>query len=180
MRVHFYTILVVLPFLQMKTVHAQESILDAGVRIQKTVGLYWENGFSFQYSHKHLKPDQFYFGITYVTSRLGSAINSNAIKQDNYLVNASWYFKSKHKVRMLGRLNVGYFVADYEDDMFNELQNTSFIMSPELGVVWVTNSPIKVNLSMGYNLFTGNGQDGAGTLYPMYFQTTVSWNLLKR
>jgi hypothetical protein len=33
---------------------------------------------------------------------------------------------------------------------------------------------------LGYNLFTGNGQDGAGTLYPMFIQTTVSWNLLKR
>ena len=159
---------------------AQKPILDAGLRFQKTIGLYWENGISFQYSMNRFKRDRFYLGVSYVTSRLGSAINSNAISQDNYLFNISWYFGNRKKFRSLIRMNVGYFKADYEDPVFDVLDNSSLLLSPEFGFALRTNSPFKIMATVGYNLITGNGEEGAGTLYPMFVQTTLSWNLFQK
>lgn len=159
---------------------AQESVLDVGIRIQKTVNLYYENGFSVQYSDKRLKPDRLYFGFTYVTSRLGTALNSNAIPQDNFLFSGAWYFRPNHVLRPLVRLNSGFFVANYEEEVFNELPNSSFLLSPDIGVIFETTLPLKISLSLGYNLITGDGESGPGTLYPLYFQSTISWNLIKK
>jgi hypothetical protein len=180
MRTNTFFILSILFVFGITKASAQQSILDVGLRLQKTVGLYWENGVSIQYSNQHLKPDKLYFGFSYVTSRLGTAINSNAIKQDNFLVNASWYFRKDHTFRTVVRLNVGYFVADYEDDMFDVLPNSSVLFSPEIGALFETKSPLKVMITLGYNLITGNGEEGAGTLYPLFAQSTLSWTLFNR
>ncbi len=158
---------------------AQKPILDVGLRLQKTVNLYNENGLSVQYSHPTLCYDKLYFGLSYVTSRLGTAINSNAIKQDNYILSGTWMFRPQHVVRPFARLNTGYFHADYEYAIFDDLDNTSVLLSPEGGVCFETHLPIKISLSMGYNVITGNGVNGAGTLFPLYFQTTLSWNVFK-
>ena len=156
----------------------QESILDVGWRFQKTVNLYFESGVSIKYSHKNLSADKLYFGFDYVTSRLGSATNSNAIVQDQFLFSGSWYFRPKKTFRPLLRLNVGYFVASYKEEMFDVLPNSSFLLSPEIGASFETKLPLKFVINMGYNIITGNGITGPGTLYPLYFQTTVSWNIL--
>ncbi|MCU0358084.1 MAG: hypothetical protein MUE95_10945, partial [Cyclobacteriaceae bacterium] len=102
----------------------------------------------------------------YVTTRLGSAINSNAIIQDNYLFTTTWYFGKRSDFRTLARFNMGYFVADYEDPMFDALENTSFLLSPEFGFAWRSKSPLKIMATVGYNLISGNGEEGAGSLYP--------------
>jgi len=60
--------------------------VDLGIKFQKTQTLYWENGISAQLSFDNFKPRQFYVGADYITSRLGTAINSNALKQDNLTV----------------------------------------------------------------------------------------------
>jgi hypothetical protein len=163
-----------------QAVHAQKPVLDVGLRFQKTVNLYWENGFSVQYSPARVKHDQLYFGVSYISSRFGSAMNSNAIVQDNYLFTTSWYFSPRNKFRTLLRLNLGYFMADYEDPLFDVLENTSYLLSPEFGFLYRTNSPVSIMLTAGYNVFTGNGEEGAGTLYPVFVQTTLSWNLFRK
>jgi hypothetical protein len=179
-KIQYFVLLTVLFFGPNSLSFGQESVLDVGVRLQKTVNLYWENGVSVQYSNKSLKPDRLYFGFSYVTSRLGTAINSNAIKQDNFLFNTSWYFKPQHAFRPIVRLNLGYFVADYEEPIFDVLENTSFLLSPEIGAVFETKSPIKVMVTFGYNLITGDGTKGPGTVYPLYAQSTLSWTLFKK
>ena len=159
---------------------AQKPILDVGLRLQKTINLYNENGLSVQYSHPTLCYDKLYFGLSYVTSRLGTAFNSNAIKQDNYILSGTWMFRPQHVVRPFARLNTGYFHADYEYAIFDDLDNNSMLLSPEGGVCFETHLPLKISLSMGYNVITGNGVNGAGTLFPLYLQTTLSWNLFKK
>lgn len=176
MRVLIHSIIFLLFFIP--NLRAQESILDAGFRVQKTANLYFENGFSFQYSDKRLLPDKLYFGFTYVSSRLGSAMNSNAIKQDNFLFSGAWYFRPEHTFRPVLRLNLGYFRADYEEAIFDVLPNTSFLLSPEFGASFETKWPLKFLVTFGYNLITGDGIDGPGTLYPLFIETTVSWNIL--
>ena len=56
----------------------------AGFRFQKTYNLYYENGFELGYTHEKLWSKRIQFGLSYVSSRLGSAIGDNAIKQDYY------------------------------------------------------------------------------------------------
>ena len=160
---------------------AQKPIMEVGLRVQKTVNLYWENGVSFQYSHSRVKHDQLYFGFSYVSSRFGSAFNSNAIKQDNFLLSTSWHFKRHKVIRPVTRLNLGYFYADYGSPLFDVLPNTSFLVSPEIGLAYKhKKTPLKVMLGIGYNLVTGDGTRGAGTVYPLFTQTTVSWNISKK
>ncbi len=155
------------------------SILDVGIRLQKAINLYAENGVTVQYTNPKLVRQRLYLGLSYVTSRLGTALNTNAIKQDNALLTASYFFRPKWLIRPVVKANVGYFKADYGDALFDELPHTSLLASPELGICYCPNFPLKVNASIGYNLLTGNGITGPGTLYPVFVQTSLTWNILK-
>ncbi|MBO0933014.1 hypothetical protein [Fibrella aquatilis] len=154
--------------------------LDVGIRLQKSIGLYAENGILIQYTSPKLARQRLYVGISYVTSRLGTALGTNAIRQDNYLVSAAWYAKPHWVIRPLARLNVGYFKADYSSEIFNELPRTSVLAQPEVGLCYCPRFPLKVGASVGYNLLTGNGLAGPGTLCPVFVQTSITWNVLKK
>lgn len=149
--------------------------IDVGLRFQKTVDLYYENGITAQYNYSK----RLVFGASYITSRLGSALGSNAIKQDNFIISGGYLFRPNKKIQPLIRLNTGYFVADYESPIFNSLKNSSLILSVDGGLSYSFKSPLKINASIGYNTITGDGEQGAGTVYPVYFQTSVLWNLKK-
>jgi hypothetical protein len=159
---------------------AQNSVLDVGARLQKTVNLYNENGVAVNYSNKNLLADRLYFGFSYVTSRLGTAYNSNAIKQDNYLVSAAWYFRRQSIIRPFIRLNTGYFSADYGSKIFDLLPRKSLLFSSDFGLSFETGTPIKITTSLGYNAITGNGGSGPGTLYPVFYQLTLFWSLFNQ
>jgi hypothetical protein len=156
--------------------YGQVHTFEAGLRFQKTVDLYYENGISGQY---HLTK-RITLGASYLSSRLGSAFGSNAIKQDNFLLSGSWMFRPKKPLKPFLRANLGYFTADYESDTFKSLTNTSAIASMDAGLAYSFKSPLRLNLSIGYNAITGDGAKGAGTLYPVFYQTSIFWNLAKR
>lgn len=161
------------------SVNAQSSVLDIGIRLQKDVGLYYENGISVSYSDKHQAPDRLYFGFNYFTSRLGTAFNSNAIKQDNFLLSSAWYFRHKHIIRPFVRGNAGYFSAAYPD-MFDVLPHGSLLLSADAGISIQTHTPLKIAASLGYNFIYGKGNNNSpGTLYPVFYQLSLSWNILK-
>lgn len=162
------------------SVQAQARILDVGIRLQQTINLYNENGFALAMSPAKRRHDKLYLGFSYVTSRLGSAINSNAIKQDNVLVSAAWLLRRNHYFRPFGRLNAGFFNASYGNKIFDNLPHSSALLSPEVGVCFETNLPLKISTSFGYNLITGDGTSGPGTLFPGYYQITFSWNVLQK
>ena len=148
---------------------------DVGLRFQKTVDLYYENGITAQYNYSK----RIIFGASYITSRLGSALGSNAIKQDNFMISGAYLFRPNKTLKPFIRLNTGYFTAYYESPIFNNLQNNSALLSLDGGLSYSFKSPLKLNASIGYNAITGDGEQGAGTLYPVYFQTSVLWNLKK-
>ncbi len=162
------------------TVCGQQPIFDVGIRLQQTVNLYNENGVALAYSPSNKRNDKLYFGFSYVTSRLGSAFNSNAIKQDNILVSAAWLLRKNHIIRPFGRLNTGFFHSNYGDKIFNDLPNSSLLFSPDLGISFETNKPLKFSTSFGYNLITGDGLSGPGTLFPAYYQLTTSWSVFQK
>lgn len=164
-----------------QTTSTQRSgILDVGVRFQKTVNLYTENGVTFQYTHAKLANQRLYVGASYVTSRLGTALGSNAIQQDNFLATVGYYFRPNWLIRPVVRANVGYFSAQYGSAIFDELPSTSLLASPELGLCYCPNFPLKINGSIGYNLLTSTGVSGPGTLYPVFVQTSITWNVLRK
>lgn len=148
---------------------------DAGLRFQKSAGLYFENGLTGQY---HLS-NRWVLGASYISSRLGSAIGSNAIRQDNLMLSGSYLFRPGKSLKPFVRANAGYFMADYEDELFGDLPQSSAIASADAGLVYSFKSPLKINLSLGYNAITGSGDQGAGTLYPIFYQTSVTWNFAK-
>ncbi len=159
---------------------SQEKDLDVGLRFQKSVNLYYENGITVQYSNDRLLSKRLYVGLSYVSSRLGTAMGSNAINQDNFLVSGTWMFRPQENLQPFVRLNTGYFIADYEDPAFDVLPNSSILLSPETGVGYKFTFPLKAAFSLGYNVITGDGIDGPGTLYPLYVQTSITWNIFAK
>ena len=160
------------------TGYAQQSTLDVGIRIQKSASFYFENGVSAVYSDQRVLPDRLFLGASFVSSRFGSALGSNAIKQDTFLLSAAWYLRQSKSIRPFGQINVGFFRADYEEEVFDVLPNTAFILTPEIGLRVKAALPLSVAVSAGYNLSSGNGESGPGTLYPVFVQLTTSWRIV--
>ena len=148
--------------------------LSTGAKFQKTTKMYWENGITVQYSFQNFAPKKFVLGFDYVTSRLGSAINSNAIKQDNYSLSLSWNFTKENPFSLYGRINLGYFYSDYEEEIFAELPNTSFFVAPEITLAYkFTNLPFLLQAGGGYKTdFKAEGYS-PGTFQPLYFHFDV-------
>ena len=153
--------------------------LKGGIRIQKAQKLYWENGFALDFASPKIADSRIHFGASYVTSRLGSAMGSNAIKQDNYLINAAYHFRHQKQFQPFARLNTGYFHADYEEDIFDVLPNSAFLFSIDAGLSYEFNIPLTASISAGYNLNSGSGTSGPGTLYPVFYQMSIFYTILK-
>jgi hypothetical protein len=153
--------------------------LKGGFRFQKTQKLYWENGFTFDFTSPKIADSRIHFGASYVTSRLGSAMGSNAIKQDNFLISAAYHFRHQKQFQPFARLNTGYFHADYEEDIFDVLPNSAFLFSIDAGLAYEFSIPLTVSLSAGYNLNSGSGTSGPGTLYPVFYQMSFFYTILK-
>lgn len=159
---------------------AYTQTFNAGIRIQKTNQMYWENGFSLQYSFQDFAPERLYIGFDYVTSRLGSAIGSNALKQDNYIVSGTWFFKEPKPFRFHVRLNVGYFYSDYEEAIFDDVPNTAFLLSPEIGVNYAFKElPISLSLGSGYYIDFAKGGYSPGTFQPLYYHFDIYYTIFK-
>ena len=151
--------------------------LRAGVIFQRSHYLYLENGVGVDFSHDNILQKQLHFKAAYVSSRFGSAIQTNAIKQDNILLGANWRFRSVKSLEIPVGINTGIFVADYEDPTFDELPNTAILMSVEGGLVYNFDFPVSAGLTAGYNFRNGNGVDVPGTLFPVFYRLSVYYRL---
>jgi hypothetical protein len=173
----YVIVLSIVSILSTSNAIAQTDIINVGIRMQKASGLYWENGFDFEYSNKNILSDNLFFGFSYISSRLGTAFNSNAIKQDNFIFSARYYIRKDKSFRPFSKFNLGYFHADYGSEIFDSLDNTSLTAALELGLSYAMISKLKLSSSFGYNFISGNGIEGPGTLYPIFLQSTISWKL---
>ena len=154
--------------------------LKIGIRMQKSQKLYWENGLVIDFTSPKIANNRIHLSFSYVTTRLGSAMGTNAIKQDNFLFNLGYYFRHQKRLQPFIRANMGYFHADYESDIFDDISNTAVLLSLDTGVSYEFNTPITINLSAGYNLNTGTGVSGPGTLYPVFYQLSIFYTLFKK
>lgn len=119
--------------------------LKGGIRIQKAQKLYWENGFSLDFAGPKVADSRIHFGLSYLTTRLGRAMGSNAIKQDNYLFSAGYHFRHQKDFQPFARLNSGYFHTDYEEDIFDALPNNAFLFSADAGLSYEFDIPLTVS-----------------------------------
>ena len=147
--------------------------LMGGFLFQKTHYLYNENGIGFDLSSKSILENRIHFKLAYLSSRFGTAINSNAIKQDNFILGADWHFRSDKNLQILAGLNTGFFIADYEDPTYEVIPNTAVLLSIETGLVYNFNFPISTSLTAGYNLKSGNGDNVPGNLFPLFYRLSV-------
>jgi len=144
-----------------------------GVRFQKTQSLYWENGIGADFTSDFLLHRKIHLKMGYASSRMGSAFDSNAIKQDNYLIGADWRFRSEKDLQIFAGVNTGFFHADMEEAQFNVLPHNSMLLSLETGLFYKFKFPLATSLSVGYNLITGDGVNGPGTLFPVFYQMSL-------
>lgn len=166
----------ILAFSACTSLYAQE--LNIGATFRKTHTMYWENGISAQYSFANFKPGQFYLGFDYLSSRLGSAFLSNALKQDSYLVSAAWHFRKNKTLGIVAKLNTGYFHVSLEEEIFNELPNAAFLISPETGLFYdFKNLPLAVNLGAGFQMDMAEEGESPGTLQPLFYHLTLYYQL---
>lgn len=147
--------------------------LGLGVRFQKTQSLYWENGIGADFTSDFLLQKKIHLKMSYATSRIGSAFNSNAIKQDNYLIGADWRFRSQKDFQIFAGLNTGFFHADMEEAQFDVLPHNSMLLSLETGLFYKFKFPVATSLAVGYNLITGDGVKGPGTLSPVFYHLSL-------
>jgi hypothetical protein len=106
-------------------------------------------------------------------------MGSTAIKQDNYFFSAGYHFLHQKQFQPFTRLNAGYFHADYEAAIFDVLPNNAFLFSIDAGLSYEFRIPLTVSLSAGYNLNSGSGTSGPGTLYPFYYQMSIFYTIFK-
>lgn len=172
------TVFVILGFFISFHISAQK--LNLGVKFQKTHTLYWENGITAQYSFENLRPDQFFIGLEILSSRLGSAINSNALKQDSYIGSLSYYLRNKKDFQIKTKMNIGFFNVQLRDERFKELPKSDLLLSPEIGVRYnLKNEAIVVDLGAGFNVGLKGGGESPGTLQPLFYNFTVYYAFYK-
>ncbi len=153
--------------------HRADHEFGGGIKFQKAIHLYWENGFTFDYTNNYLWQKRVRIGLSYYTSRLGTAYHSNAIKQDNYLFSVALNFRNSSIIQPIVKLNSGFFYSDMEYEMFKILPHKSPLFSLEGGIAFKLKYPVKLFNSFGYNFITGDGISGPGTLYPFYYQISL-------
>lgn len=153
--------------------------LGIGLVSQQTLKLYSENGVGMDFAGDFLLNRHLHVKLSYVTSRLGSALGSNAIKQDSYLLGMDWRFRTKKAFQLFAGISTGYFMADYEEAIFNSLPSKSVMIAPEFGLVYKFQIPLSVGLTGGYNVINGNGINVPGTLFPIYGRLSVLYDLGK-
>lgn len=153
--------------------------LGVGIRLQKTQKLYWENGLGCDFTSDFLMKKKVHLKLSYASSRLGTALKSNALKQDNYLIGADWRFRSSKNFQIFTGINTGFFHVNTEYEIFDMLPNNSMLLSVETGIFYKFKFPLAVNLSIGYNIISGDGINSPGTLFPVFYQMSLFYLIKK-
>jgi len=168
--------LIVLSFLLFPDINAQDEKsydLAVGIRVQKTEQLYWENGIAADFTSDFLLQKRIHLKLNFITSRIGSAFNTNAVPQESYVIGADWRFRSTKNFQIMAGFNTGFFHAEIERYQFVDLPKNSMLFSLETGLFYKFKIPMAASLSLGYNVFNGNGVNRPGTLFPLYYQASV-------
>ena len=75
------------------------------------------------------------------------------------------------------QVNVGYLKAQYNQEIFSELEDESLLTSINIGVTGTVKDMLVLKGSLGYNIIGGNGQSGLATIYPLIFHLSAQYKL---
>lgn len=151
--------------------------LSVGIVSQKTQKLYWENGVGVDYTSDLLLGKKIHLKAAFVTSRLGTVLGTNAIKQESFTVGADWRFFSEKPLQLFAGLNAGYFMAHYDDPQFDVIPSKSPLVQFESGLAYRFTFPLTLSASFGYNFINSNGEQGPGTLFPVFYQLKAYYRI---
>jgi hypothetical protein len=151
---------------------AQDFRCDAGLRFQKTWELYWENGVEGSCSKQNILGGHPFLSASAVSSRLGSALGSNALRQEEYLLGLGWKFRTEKRIQPYIALQTGWFWLDVEEPMFEVLPHSSVLATFSFGSEIPVYGPFLTRIGMDYHLITGDGLQGPGSLYPLFMHTS--------
>ncbi|MCF8453839.1 MAG: hypothetical protein K9G42_11580 [Pedobacter sp.] len=151
--------------------------LRIGLMLQKTEALYWENGIAVNYANSSVFDKQLHFKAAILSSSLGSALGTNAINQHSISLGADWHFLHNKKLQIPVGFNLGYFIADYENTIFDVLPSSSALFSLEAGLSYSFDFPVTLSLSAGYNFRNGDGAEIPGTIFPVFYRIGIFYNL---
>lgn len=171
-------LILLLPFIGVAAQDKTSSELSGGVVFQKTQNLYFENGLGLDYTCDRLLNKRIHIKATYLSSRLGSAIGSNALKQDNFILGADYRFFADKKIQLIAGLNTGIFTVDYGSAVFDDLPSSALMLAVETGLNYnFRKLPLSAGLTVGYNLRNGNGIDIPGSLFPVYYKLALLYRI---
>jgi len=148
---------------------------SASIKLQKSIGLYWENGISIEFCDSALFNEKLRIGLSYASSNLGSAISSNAINQHQFLLSADYPWLKQKRIKPITKFNIGYFSCNYGNPIFDVLPNKSLLLSFEFGGECIVFQNIYIGSAFGLNLIAGNGIDTPGTIYPTFLNNNLGW-----
>jgi len=174
----FFRVTLFLSLVSWSALKAETWQCAAGPRLQKTWELYYENGLEASCTHAAILNHRLAAIFHITSSRLGSALVSRALEQENYLIGLHWIFRSPSRIRPWVGAETGYFHLDTESPLFDALPDQSPLLALTGGMLIVPQGKIQYRIGFGLNLITGNGVDGPGTLYPLYgtFAIDFRWS----
>ena len=179
-KTHFLIFISLLFLPYIKAQDQSKNDLAIGLKFQKTEQLYWENGVAADFTSDFLLQKRIHIKCSYTTSRLGSALIGNAIRQDNFIVGADWHFRSTKDLQILAGLNTGFFNADMEQNqVFSSIPHSSMLFGLETGLFYKFKIPVATSLTVNYNLINGDGVKIPGSLFPVYYQLSVFYYIGK-
>lgn len=141
---------------------------EIGIRTKKQVGFYWVNGITAEWSISKIASGSLHLGTNITSSILGTAFRSNAIPTLETELSLIKYFRYSKSLQPITRLNLGFAKAFYGSG-YNSVPSIGVLCSIETGFQYRINKKFTASLFGGFNLITGNGTSGLGTIFPLYY-----------
>lgn len=102
------------------------------------------------------------FSFSYSTTRLSTALGSNALTEDRFQLGAGWYFRRARRISPYLGLNVGYTRFNREDEeLFALLDNSAPILTLLAGAEVTVHPSLRANANVGYSHLQSS------TVYPL-------------
>lgn len=151
---------------------------SVGARLQKTWELYFENGVEGN-CQIPVWGSRLSVGVAAVSTRLGTAFLSNALQQEQYWLQGQYTFRKGKRVEPYAGFGAGWFWLDVEDPMFNDIPHSAPLFALLGGAKVSINNWLLVRSGLGYQALVGNGEEGPGSVYPLFmqlnFETRLKW-----
>lgn len=119
-------------------------------------------GFQVSYASDRIARGRPRFSFRYSTTRLSTALGSNALTEDRFQIGAAWYFRRTRTISPFIGLHVGYTRFDREnEEIFALLDNSAPILSLIAGTELKLLPSLRASASLGYSHLQSS------TVYPL-------------